>query len=73
MTIRQLPGFAFRSAGDYAAAMADIHARYDPVFGRSVVDLMERLRQSLQGAGAGRKKSAGAKKTAARAKKKRAA
>jgi DNA end-binding protein Ku len=40
-----------------------------------VVDLMERLRQSLQGAGgaAGRKKSAGAKKTAARAKKKRAA
>ena len=43
MTIRQLPGFAFRSAGDYAAAMADIHARYDPVFGRSVVDVLERL------------------------------
>ena len=43
MTIRQLPGFAFRSASDYAVAMADIHARYDPVFGRSVVDAMERL------------------------------
>ncbi|HSL34276.1 MAG TPA: hypothetical protein VK871_11540, partial [Candidatus Limnocylindrales bacterium] len=43
MTIRQLPGFAFRSAGDYAAAMADIHDRYDPVFGRSVVDALERL------------------------------
>ncbi len=43
MTIRQLPGFAFRSASDYAAAMADIHARYDPVFGRGVVDALERL------------------------------
>jgi len=30
MTIRQLPTFAFRSAGDYETAMADIHARYDP-------------------------------------------
>jgi cytochrome c biogenesis protein len=43
MTIRQLPGFAFRSAGDYAAAMADIHARYDPVFGAGIVAAMERL------------------------------
>ncbi|MES2210105.1 MAG: cytochrome c biogenesis protein ResB [Chloroflexota bacterium] len=43
MTIRQLPGFAFRSAGDYATAMADIHARYDAVLGASVVGLMERL------------------------------
>lgn len=43
MTIRQLPGFAFRSAGDYEAAMTDIHARYDPVFGRAVVDALERL------------------------------
>jgi cytochrome c biogenesis protein len=43
MTIRQLPGFAFRSAGDYAGAMADIHDRYDQAFGRSVVDVMERL------------------------------
>jgi cytochrome c biogenesis protein len=43
MTIRQLPGFAFRSAGDYANAMAEIHARYDPVFGAGVVDLLERL------------------------------
>jgi cytochrome c biogenesis protein len=43
MTVRQLPGFAFRSAGDYAAAMADIHARYDAVLGVGVVDLLERL------------------------------
>ena len=43
MTIRQLPGFAFRSAGDYAAAMADIHSRYDPVFGAGIVAAMERL------------------------------
>ncbi|HEX5824472.1 MAG TPA: cytochrome c biogenesis protein ResB [Candidatus Limnocylindrales bacterium] len=43
MTIRQLPGFAFRSAGDYAAAMADMHARYDPVFGAGIVNAMERL------------------------------
>ena len=43
MTIRQLPGFAFRSTGDYANAMADLHARYDPVFGAGIVAAMERL------------------------------
>jgi cytochrome c biogenesis protein len=43
MTIRQLPGFAFRSVGDYAAAMADIHQRYDAAFGAGVVDALERL------------------------------
>ena len=43
MTIRQLPTFAFRSAGDYESAMADMHARYDIVFGRGIVDAMERL------------------------------
>jgi len=43
MTLRQLPDFAFRSSADYAAAMADIHARYDQPIGRSVVDLLERL------------------------------
>ena len=43
MTIRQLPTFAFRSAGDYADAMADIHARYDSVLGRGLVDALERL------------------------------
>ena len=42
MTIRQLPGFAFRSPSDYAAAMADIHAHYDPVLGAGLVDLLER-------------------------------
>ncbi len=43
MTIRQLPSFAFRSQGDYESAMADIHSRYDAVFGRGLVDAMERL------------------------------
>lgn len=43
MTIRQLPGFAFRSASDYAGAMADIHDRYDGVFGSGVVDALEQL------------------------------
>ncbi|HSO30699.1 MAG TPA: cytochrome c biogenesis protein ResB [Candidatus Sulfomarinibacteraceae bacterium] len=43
MTIRQLPGFAFRSAGDYATAMAEIHARYDPAFGAGAVTFLERL------------------------------
>jgi cytochrome c biogenesis protein len=43
MTIRQLPGFAFRSASDYAGAMADIHDRYDGVFGSGFVDALEQL------------------------------
>ncbi len=43
MTIRQLPDFAFRSAGDYAMAMDAIHARYDPVLGAAIVDILERL------------------------------
>lgn len=43
MTIRQLPTFAFRSPGDYQAAMAEIHRRYDPVFGAGIVGAMERL------------------------------
>ena len=43
MTVRQLPGFAFRSAGDYAAAMAATHARYDAALGTGVVNIMERL------------------------------
>ncbi|HET9851249.1 MAG TPA: cytochrome c biogenesis protein ResB [Candidatus Limnocylindrales bacterium] len=43
MTIRQLPGFAFRSAGDYATEMNRLRSVYEPVFGVSVVDVMERL------------------------------
>ena len=43
MTIRQLPGFAFRSVSDYQTAMAAIHDRYDPVFGAGAVDVLERL------------------------------
>ncbi len=43
MTIRQLPGFAFRSATDYADAMATIHDRYDGVFGQGVVGALEQL------------------------------
>ncbi len=43
MTIKQLPDFAFRSATDYAQAMDQLHARYDPVLGTGIVDVMERL------------------------------
>lgn len=43
MAIQQLPDAAFRSVSDYAAAMDDIHARYDPVFGPAAVSVMERL------------------------------
>jgi cytochrome c biogenesis protein len=43
MTIKQLPDFAFRSATDYAAALDQLHARYDPVLGAAVVDVMDRL------------------------------
>ena len=43
MTVRQLPSFAFRSASDYVTAMAEIHARYDPVLGVGLVNALERL------------------------------
>jgi cytochrome c biogenesis protein len=43
MTIKQLPDFAFRSATDYAAAIDQLHARYDTVLGVPIVDVMERL------------------------------
>ena len=43
MTLRQLPGFAFRSVGDYTIEMSRLRAVYEPVFGVPVVDLMERL------------------------------
>src|SRR5262245_56059906 len=43
MTIRQIPDFALRSATDYAAALDDIHARYDPLLGAAVVDVLDRL------------------------------
>lgn len=43
MTLRQLPGFAFRSAGDYATEMSKLRSVYEPVFGVPVVDVMERL------------------------------
>ncbi len=43
MTVRQLPTFAFRSAGDYTTAMNNLRAIYDPVVGTGAVDLMERL------------------------------
>ena len=38
-----MPSFAFRSASDYAAALEDLHARYDPVLGAGAVDVLERL------------------------------
>ncbi|MEO8273954.1 MAG: cytochrome c biogenesis protein ResB [Chloroflexota bacterium] len=43
MTIRQLPGFAFRSPGDYATEMGKLRSIYEPALGVGAVDLMERL------------------------------
>jgi cytochrome c biogenesis protein len=43
MTVRQLPGWAFRSPTDYANAMDQIHAAYDPVLGAGLVNVLERL------------------------------
>src|SRR5665811_1390621 len=43
MTVRQLPGFAFHSAGDYSNEMAKLRAIYEPAIGAGAVDLMERL------------------------------
>jgi cytochrome c biogenesis protein len=43
MTIRQIPDFALRSTTDYAAALEDIHARYDPLLGAALVDVLDRL------------------------------
>jgi cytochrome c biogenesis protein len=43
MTIRQIPDFALRSTTDYAAALEDIHARYDPLLGTALVDVLDRL------------------------------
>jgi cytochrome c biogenesis protein len=43
MTIRQLPGFAFRSTADYATEMERLRSVYVPVFGVAGVDLLERL------------------------------
>ena len=43
MTLQQLPDFAFRSPGDYATAMDEIRARYDPVLGVGAVGVLERL------------------------------
>jgi cytochrome c biogenesis protein len=43
MTLRQLPGFAFRSPTDYANEMAKLHELYDGTFGPAVVDALEKL------------------------------
>ena len=43
MTLRQLPGFAFRSPTDYANEMDKLHAIYDPGLTTGVVDALERL------------------------------
>jgi cytochrome c biogenesis protein len=43
MTLQQIPGFAFRSATDYAAQMGLIHARYDPLLGSGGVEILERV------------------------------
>jgi len=43
MTLKQLPGFAFRSATDYANEMGKLHEQYDAVLGVGVVNALERL------------------------------
>lgn len=43
MTIRQLPGFAFRSAGNYATEMNRLRSVYEPAIGVGGVDILERL------------------------------
>ncbi|HEY2917064.1 MAG TPA: cytochrome c biogenesis protein ResB [Candidatus Limnocylindrales bacterium] len=43
MTVRQLPGFAFHSAADYATEMARLRAIYEPAIGTAGVDLLDRL------------------------------
>jgi cytochrome c biogenesis protein len=43
MTVRQLPGFAFRSPGDYAIEMSRLRAIYEPAIGAVGVDVLERL------------------------------
>jgi hypothetical protein len=40
MALRRLPGFAFRSATDYANEMDKLHAQYDPVLTTGVVDAL---------------------------------
>ena len=48
MTLQQLPDFAFRSPGDYATAMDEIRARYDPVIGPAAVGVLERDHATVQ-------------------------
>ena len=43
MTLQQMPDFATRSPADYAAAMDEVHARYDLVLGPGTVAVLERL------------------------------
>jgi len=43
MTVRQLPGFAFRTQADYVEQMDVLRERYVPTLGRPGVDVMERL------------------------------
>ena len=43
MTLRQLPGFAFRSPTDYANEMDQLHAIYDPTLATGLVNALEQL------------------------------
>src|SRR4051794_40215588 len=43
MTLRQLPGFAFRSTTDYANEMGKLHQLYDGALGTGVVNLLDRI------------------------------
>ena len=45
IVIRQLPGFALQAgpgSSDYITEMAKLHDRYDPLFGATFVDVLER-------------------------------
>ncbi len=43
MTVRQLPSAALNVPAEYSAAMEEMHARYDPVFGERGVEILEGL------------------------------
>jgi cytochrome c biogenesis protein len=43
MTVRQMPGFAFRTPADYGTQMGLIHDRYDASLGPDLVGFLERL------------------------------
>lgn len=43
IVVRQLPGFAFHSASDYATEMGKVHDAYDPAIGAAAVSILEQI------------------------------